>query len=681
MQKLLFSVVLFAVLALAAKTVHVDGQNGQDSQDGLTTATSKQTIAAATSQLGPGDTLWLAPGQTFYESISFPVDGTPAQPITVEGNGAVISGLMAVPEDAWQDRGDGLFFQTSKIKWGALEPYLVDRNRTPLPRGRKPDSLQPGEAICTTDGLYIRCEPGRTPAGLGLQVTGRAAGIALANRSYLTVRNLTAEYFSNDGFNIHGYCRGLFFENITARYNGDDGFSIHEDVAAMVRGGHFHGNNFGIQDVTASRSWYQGVLVEDNRLTGVHFLGGARSLEDAVVRNNGGPQVQTQSDRARGLGYAPGNPLESGLFFFKNVVVIGAPDAAAFVAAGNGKTVISNCAILGGKTGLVVQDNAELHLHATIVANGVDKEVQIAATAKYVATTNAYHPGRFAVGASDFAAGALAEFQAATGQDQDSVLAPPKHDDAYQFSEPVVRFLGKDAVAGPDRTAALPLSPSTPAPPAPAATSAAAPPAAVPPVLAAAAPPAPAAPQSVPLPAATDDGWCTYDFENSNPWNLVYPEPEKMADGNRLPATAELSEEQAVSGQRSLRLHAAFPPQERETWMIKLFSQRLGEDGAKVIRVRFKMFGGNCGTPFTPRFRDARGEIFQGKAAKIDWQGWRDLDWDLTATPPAIRGGDKNRVLDAPFQFVVDFHPRITATAKTFTVFIDDLEFNVGNRP
>lgn len=89
------------MLALSAKTVHVDGQNGLDSRDGLSAATAKKTIAAATSLLGPGDTLWLAPGQTFYESITFPVDGTPTQPITVEGNGAIISGLMAVPEDQW----------------------------------------------------------------------------------------------------------------------------------------------------------------------------------------------------------------------------------------------------------------------------------------------------------------------------------------------------------------------------------------------------------------------------------------------------------------------------------------------------------------------------------------------------------------------------------------------------
>ena len=675
MRKFLFSVAFFSMLALSAKTVHVDGQNGLDSQDGLSAATAKKTIAAATSLLGPGDTLWLAPGQTFYESITFPVDGTPTQPITVEGNGAIISGLMAVPEDQWQDKGDGLFFQPAKIKYGALAPYMVNRDLTPLPRGAKPDTLQPGQGVCTTDGLYIRCEPGRTPADLGLYVTGRVSGVALSNRSYITVRNLIAEYFSNDGFNIHGYCRGLLFENITGRCNGDDGFSIHEDVAAMVRGGHFHDNTYGIQDVTASRSWYQGVLVENNRSIGVHFVGGARSLEDAVVRNNAGPQVRTQSDRARGLGYTPGNPMENGLFFFKNVVILGSPGADAFDAAGNGKVVVSNCAILGGKTGLVVRDNAELHLHASVVANGVDQEVQVAPTAKYVASANAFHPGRFV---RDAASLGLAEFQAATGQDQESVIAPPKHDDAYQFSEPVVRFLNSDTVAGPDRTAVLPLTPSAAADnnaDAPAKSTPSTPPSL------AAAPATPAAPRATALPLAPKDGWCKFDFEDSNPWNLVYPEPAKMADGQPLPTSAELSTEQAASGQRSLRLHAAFPEQERKSWMIKLFSQRLGETNVKVIRVRFKMFGANCGTPFAPRFRDARGEIFQGKTGKIDWEGWRDLEWDLVADPPTIRGGDQNQILDAPFQFVVDFYPRITPAEKTFTVFVDDLEFNVENTP
>ena len=676
MRTLLVALALFSALTVAAKIIHVDSQRGQDGQDGLSAATAKKTIAAATRLLRPGDTLSLAAGQTFYESITFPVDGTPARPITVEGNGAVISGLQAVPEDQWQDKGDGLFFQPAKIKHGSLAPYLVDQDLAPLPRGGKPEALQPGQGLCTTDGLYVRCEPGRTPAGFGLHVTGRAAGVALSNRSYVTVRNLTAEYFSNDGFNIHGYCRGLLFENITGRYNGDDGFSIHEDVAAMVRGGHFHDNNYGIQDVTASRSWYQGVLVENNRNIGVHFLGGARSLEDAIVRNNGGPQIRTQSDRARGLGYTAGNPMENGLFFFKNVVVIGTPTAAAFVAGGNSKTVVSHCALLGGKTGLVVQDNAELHLHATVLAEAAEKEIQVTAAAKYVASANAFHPGRFALGDDTAAAISLSQFQEATGQDENSVTAPPKYDDAYRFAEPVVRFLGQDTTAGPDRTAALPLTLTAPAAndgDAPAAKPADA---GAPPSLAAA---TPAQPQSVPLPAPSADGWVTFDFENSNPWNLIYPEPAIQDDGTPLTGTAELSTEQAVSGQNALRLHVDLPANTRNAWTIKLFSQRLGAPGAKVVRVRFSLFGDNSGTPFAPRFRDARGEIFQGKADKIDWQGWRQLDWDLTAAPPAIRGGDKNQTLDAPFQFIVDFHHRVPPTGKTFLVFIDDLQFKLDN--
>jgi hypothetical protein len=655
---------LLASLAVAAKTVYVDCQNGQDSQDGLTAASAKKTIAVAVRLLEPGDTLSLAAGQMFYESIALPINGTPAKPITIEGNGAVISGLQAVPEDQWQDKGDGLFFQPAKIKHGALAPYLVDRDSRPLPHGSKPDTMQPGQALCTTDGMYIRCEPGRSPADFGLHVTGRASGVVLSNRSYITVRNLVAEYFSNDGFNIHGYCRGLFFENITSRYNGDDGFSIHEDVAAMVRGGHFHDNNYGIQDVTASRSWYQGVLVENNRRIGVNFHGGARSLEDAVVRNNCESQVHIQSGKAHGLGYTPGNPMEEGLFFFKNVVVIGSPDTPAFIVDDKSKVVVSNCAFLGGNTGVLVRKNGELHLHASIVA-AAGREVQVMPTAKYVASANAFHPGRFVLDTDTIS---LTQFQEATGQEQDSVVAAPVYDDTYRFTAPNVRFLGQNAVAGPDRTAVLPLAPIA----ADKQVAASAPPKLI-------APPKP--PQPIALPTPSADGWVAFDFENSNPWNLIYYAPLTRDDGKPLDGTAELSTEQAVSGQSSLRLHVELPPNAHNRWTVKLFSQRLNiAAGAKVVCVRFNMFGDNSHASFIPRFRDAKGELFWGKSGTIDWQGWRLLEWDLTAVPPAIRGGDKNQTLDAPFQFIVDFrHHNIPSTGRIFTVFIDDLQFKLEN--
>ena len=93
-------------------------------------------------------------------------------------------------------------------------------------------------------------------------------GFATASASYIVCRNLVCECFANDGFNMHGDCRGIYLENVVARYNGDDGISIHETGGLVVRGAHVHHNTFGLQDVNAARSFYNGVLAEHNPLDG-----------------------------------------------------------------------------------------------------------------------------------------------------------------------------------------------------------------------------------------------------------------------------------------------------------------------------------------------------------------------------------------------------------------------------
>ena len=91
---------LFAGTASAA-TWHVDNRNGKDTNDGLAADRAFNTIARAVKAAEVSDTLSLAKtGVPYRETIRLiGGGGTPAKPFSIEGNGAVISGLRSIATD------------------------------------------------------------------------------------------------------------------------------------------------------------------------------------------------------------------------------------------------------------------------------------------------------------------------------------------------------------------------------------------------------------------------------------------------------------------------------------------------------------------------------------------------------------------------------------------------------
>ena len=132
--------------SLSARTVHVDNVRGDDARDGAVAGTAVRSLARGVSLCGPGDVLSLAASEIPYsEGLVFSgKGGTPAAPITVEGNGAVLSGLRAVGGEEWREAGPGLFLlPAGKGPRGAAMPYPTAAGER-LPEVRNPDALQSG---------------------------------------------------------------------------------------------------------------------------------------------------------------------------------------------------------------------------------------------------------------------------------------------------------------------------------------------------------------------------------------------------------------------------------------------------------------------------------------------------------------------------------------------------------
>jgi len=442
--------------ALFAATYYVNNRTGADTNDGKTEATAFATIAKAVAACRTSDRLVLSDtGTPYHESLVFrQLGGTPHAPFVVEGRGAVLSGYRALPAARWEKVGDGLYLFRTHMRPHQC-PYLADRGKK-LPE-RKEVAALAAEEFCwhRDDGIYFKPEPSKPITAYELGATMLATGFTTMSASYIVCRDLVCEYFSNDGFNMHGDCRGLVLERIEARYNGNQGVSIHEAGGLVVRDAYLHHNGQGIVDVNASRSHYSGVLAEYNGL-GAGFNGGFHSMVDCVLRNNEKDQVDVSFAAPKHLPGGTTNPVAPTRVYLKNVILSGNGNRAGARVRANGTLAIENSIIVGSDAGIVVHTGGICHLTTSIVANCA--YTLRSDSAEFVRDFNLYGSGNIRWLGKDYAAESWADFKAHAGGDKftrvGSVTAQTREDGSLCLGP------GDDG-AVPDHAQLLRLGPYT----------------------------------------------------------------------------------------------------------------------------------------------------------------------------------------------------------------------------
>lgn len=351
-----------------AATWYVNNQMGNDNHDGTSQATAVATITKAISLAVTSDTLELAnTGIPYRETMLFRnLGGSPDRPFVIEGNGAILSGLQTIDVSKWETVKEGLYvFPLDKTPYG--NPFLVSRGKR-IPQAKSLDLLQTGEHYWDSSGnkIYFLCDTGKKPADYELEATLRISGLTLTSASYIICRNLSAEFFSNDGFNIHGDCRGVRLENVIARHNGDDGISIHESGGLIVQNAYVHDNFFGIQDVNASRSVYNGVLAERNQI-GVSLVGGYHSLVDCQIKDSIQKEIDVAGANPGHLIGAEHNPLCKTIFFAQNLSLFGNGNQTGLSIRNGATAIIERSVISDSQTGLLVDGTSLCHMSQTAI--------------------------------------------------------------------------------------------------------------------------------------------------------------------------------------------------------------------------------------------------------------------------------------------------------------------------
>ncbi|MCD6361332.1 MAG: right-handed parallel beta-helix repeat-containing protein [Armatimonadetes bacterium] len=642
---------LALILALAmvspasAETYVVDGVKGDDANDGVNAPF--RTLARGAAVLRAGDTLSIVPmDEPYRESLRMSHHGTSQAPIIIEGNGAVLSGSDPAPKQGWSEAG-GIY--SIPVPGSTDRSWLFAPDRH-FHKGASPTSLQPEQFRYADGKLYFRPAEGRTPADYDLLLGVRSSGVAFTGAGQIIVRNLTCMNFWNDGFNVHGGSGPCWFENIKGLWNGDEGFSCHENSECYVRGGEFSHNYWhGICDIQLSRTHFTNCVIRDNVSKGVYFLGGAHSLTDCEI--SGSPiAVLLSPTTDKSYPRLDKHPLAISFTNFRNCVIEAAPDAINVQIQAQARGVFEHCVIKGGRAAVLVEAGGLGLVANSIVFDGADAEVS--AEGEYYGDYNIYHPGRLTVAGTTYGPDFFADYKQATGNDAHSFVEEPKFVAGTWFTSKASHGFGASHArhfGGPD----IGLDPREHRP-------------------AEGADVAPA----VAVALVGGGAKFTCDFETSNPWSRIYPEPVKNQAGVAVDGSAKLSDEQAHGGGKSVKLTVTAPAGQPGRYTIKFFSVKLPFD-RPVVRWSFWMYGDGSGRRALLRVRDSSGECFYDKPFAVDWTGWRHIEWDLIQRPPAtISAGDGNhRQNGPPMELVAEINMK---AGETMTLYFDDLEVELA---
>ncbi|MCY2964155.1 MAG: right-handed parallel beta-helix repeat-containing protein [Planctomycetota bacterium] len=238
---------LFMGTCANAADVFVDNLLGEDTFSG---GSSVRSIQAALRRAGGNDVIHLADhGIPYFESIDisgrkFANGGQGG--LTIDGHGAVVSGVFRIPSNAWESLGAGLW----KIRPMRKAHYqLVNFDRAApevivAPTASELPKLAPGHWAAWKGVIYYQAadQSWSAPDQLPLGLAAKDVGISIFDVNNVVIRNLTVRHFRLDGVNVHDRARGVVLENVLLVENGRSGLAVCGASQVEVVGSELAGN-------------------------------------------------------------------------------------------------------------------------------------------------------------------------------------------------------------------------------------------------------------------------------------------------------------------------------------------------------------------------------------------------------------------------------------------------------
>jgi hypothetical protein len=223
-----------------AATIYVNNRTGSDAYNGIRDeAINEKTgpvksIRRALKLAGPSDVISLAnTGVPYYEAISLvgsKHSGPVQQPFTILGNGATLSGAMAVPETAWQQVGNDLW-RLNPYRKGHYQLILDGKAVPELKRAAsetwtKVPEVPVGSWCAFKGAIYYHAERQVEPESMRFGIARHSCGITFYGVNNVVVDNLTVQHFRIDGINANDHAKDVVLREVTLIENGRAGLTV-----------------------------------------------------------------------------------------------------------------------------------------------------------------------------------------------------------------------------------------------------------------------------------------------------------------------------------------------------------------------------------------------------------------------------------------------------------------------
>ncbi|MGE3317363.1 MAG: right-handed parallel beta-helix repeat-containing protein [Planctomycetaceae bacterium] len=247
---------IFAVTSAPAlaDTIYVNNRVGDDQADGRTSertdphtgpvATIRRALEIATTS----GTISIAktdkPYDEAIELYGRRHSGMEHLRFTIEGNGAIFDGSLAVAPDGWRKVGNNLWKLTPRRKGyfqlllngQVLPEHVVTAQATSRPE------IPEGKWSVYRGSIYFHSKPREYVPLMPFRIAYRDVGLTLYRVRNVTIRNLTFQHFRIDGISAPDHCSGVTLENVSSLENGRAGVAVGGSSDVVISNCRVEGN-------------------------------------------------------------------------------------------------------------------------------------------------------------------------------------------------------------------------------------------------------------------------------------------------------------------------------------------------------------------------------------------------------------------------------------------------------
>ncbi|MFZ5829686.1 MAG: hypothetical protein ACOY3P_06350 [Planctomycetota bacterium] len=233
-----FALVLWLAIPAAGRDIYVSSTAGDDLALGSHPAVMAErtgpvrTITRALEIARTGDRIILERSdEPYHECISLVGtrhSGAFGRFFEIQGNGAILDGSAAVPDDAWEHyRADVFRFQPLRMGYQQLfyEGKPLRQVRATGLAG-EPPALEPLEWSLAGGWIYFRVGPVKLPADYKLRCARLQTGVTLFHVGDVVISDLVVQGFQLDGINAFNSAGPVHLNGVTCRGNGRSGVTV-----------------------------------------------------------------------------------------------------------------------------------------------------------------------------------------------------------------------------------------------------------------------------------------------------------------------------------------------------------------------------------------------------------------------------------------------------------------------